>query len=222
MISPYFVPGEEVTASWVKSVEAGKRVRVLTNSLIANDVAAVHGGYARYRETAGGGRCAGLGVEADCGQRRAVEPVRLIGRQPPHEVARGGRPDTLRRQLQPRPALDLAQLRAGCDRGKPGARAAARGDLRRADGATTRLAGDAGATTSSAGATGPRPSTAIPRPPPGSASRRGSRASCTSTPSCSGPAIIAGSGPTPISSRPRARESARRRACRRGSTCRCC
>ena len=27
-----------------------KRVRVLTNSLIANDVAAVHGGYVRYRE----------------------------------------------------------------------------------------------------------------------------------------------------------------------------
>jgi cardiolipin synthase C len=50
VISPYFVPGEEVTASWVKSVEAGKRVRVLTNSLIANDVAAVHGGYVRYRE----------------------------------------------------------------------------------------------------------------------------------------------------------------------------
>jgi len=50
VISPYFVPGEEVTASWVKSVEAGKRVRVLTNSLIANDVAAVHGGYMRYRE----------------------------------------------------------------------------------------------------------------------------------------------------------------------------
>ena len=50
VISPYFVPGEEVTTSWVKSVKAGKRVRVLTNSLIANDVAAVHGGYARYRE----------------------------------------------------------------------------------------------------------------------------------------------------------------------------
>ena len=30
--------------------KAGKRVRVLTNSLIANDVAAVHGGYARYRK----------------------------------------------------------------------------------------------------------------------------------------------------------------------------
>ncbi len=28
----------------------GKSVRVLTNSLVANDVAAVHGGYSRYRK----------------------------------------------------------------------------------------------------------------------------------------------------------------------------
>jgi len=31
-------------------VGSGKDVRVLTNSLVANDVAAVHGGYSRYRE----------------------------------------------------------------------------------------------------------------------------------------------------------------------------
>ena len=49
IISPYFVPGEQVTQSWVNAVKDGKRVRVLTNSLIANDVAAVHGGYVRYR-----------------------------------------------------------------------------------------------------------------------------------------------------------------------------
>jgi len=51
VISPYFVPGEEVTQSWVNAVKDGQRVRVLTNSLIANDVAAVHGGYVRYRRT---------------------------------------------------------------------------------------------------------------------------------------------------------------------------
>jgi putative cardiolipin synthase len=51
VISPYFVPGEEVTAVWIKAVGAGRRVRVLTNSLVANDVAAVHGGYVRYRKT---------------------------------------------------------------------------------------------------------------------------------------------------------------------------
>jgi putative cardiolipin synthase len=49
LISPYFVPGEQATQSWVNSVKAGKQVRVLTNSLVANDVAAVHGGYVRYR-----------------------------------------------------------------------------------------------------------------------------------------------------------------------------
>ena len=51
VISPYFVPGEEVTASFTRMAAAGKSVRVLTNSLVANDVAAVHGGYSRYRKT---------------------------------------------------------------------------------------------------------------------------------------------------------------------------
>ena len=49
-ISPYFVPGEQGTASLVAQQAAGKRVSILTNSLAANDVAAVHGGYSRYRE----------------------------------------------------------------------------------------------------------------------------------------------------------------------------
>jgi putative cardiolipin synthase len=49
IISPYFVPGKDGTALLVAAARAGKRVRVLTNSLIANDVAAVHGGYSRYR-----------------------------------------------------------------------------------------------------------------------------------------------------------------------------
>jgi putative cardiolipin synthase len=49
IISPYFVPGEEVTAALIAAVGSGKQVHVLTNSLVANDVAAVHGGYMRYR-----------------------------------------------------------------------------------------------------------------------------------------------------------------------------
>jgi len=49
LISPYFVPGEEGTRILVQAAQAGRRVRVLTNSLIANDVAAVHGGYSRWR-----------------------------------------------------------------------------------------------------------------------------------------------------------------------------
>jgi putative cardiolipin synthase len=49
IISPYFVPGEEVTKALIAAAGAGKQVRILTNSLVANDVAAVHGGYSRYR-----------------------------------------------------------------------------------------------------------------------------------------------------------------------------
>ena len=49
LISPYFVPGEQGTEILVAAARAGSRVRVLTNSLIANDVAAVHGGYTRWR-----------------------------------------------------------------------------------------------------------------------------------------------------------------------------
>lgn len=49
LLSPYFVPGELGTKIFIDAARAGRRVRVLTNSLIANDVAAVHGGYARWR-----------------------------------------------------------------------------------------------------------------------------------------------------------------------------
>jgi putative cardiolipin synthase len=50
VISPYFVPGKNGTAALVKLVAEGRQVRVLTNSLVANDVAAVHGGYERSRK----------------------------------------------------------------------------------------------------------------------------------------------------------------------------
>ena len=48
--SPYFVPGREGVRGLLGLVEAGVDVAVLTNSLAATDVAAVHGGYARYRK----------------------------------------------------------------------------------------------------------------------------------------------------------------------------
>ena len=50
IISPYFVPGDAVTTGLTAAAGAGKEVSVLTNSLVANDVAAVHGGYSRYRK----------------------------------------------------------------------------------------------------------------------------------------------------------------------------
>jgi putative cardiolipin synthase len=51
LISPYFVPGEDIARLLVDIAKSGARVRVLTNSLAASDVSAVHGGYSRYRET---------------------------------------------------------------------------------------------------------------------------------------------------------------------------
>ena len=50
LVSPYFVPMEGGTAVFQKLARRGVRVRVLTNSLAANDVAAVHAGYAKRRE----------------------------------------------------------------------------------------------------------------------------------------------------------------------------
>lgn len=49
IISPYFVPGDEGTRWLVGKQAQGVDVSVLTNSLAANDVMAVHGGYAPYR-----------------------------------------------------------------------------------------------------------------------------------------------------------------------------
>jgi putative cardiolipin synthase len=49
LISPYFVPGHEGVRQLVDLARAGTRVQVLTNSLAATDVAAVHGAYAPYR-----------------------------------------------------------------------------------------------------------------------------------------------------------------------------
>lgn len=51
VISPYFVPGKVGTEGLVAVARAGRQVRVLTNSLAANDVAAVYGGYAKWRRS---------------------------------------------------------------------------------------------------------------------------------------------------------------------------
>ena len=50
IVSPYFVPGEAGVAALGSLVEKGVAVTVLTNSLAATDVGAVHAGYQRYRE----------------------------------------------------------------------------------------------------------------------------------------------------------------------------
>jgi len=50
IISPYFVPGDAGSDLLVSRAQAGAQVQVLTNSLAANDVASVHGGYSRHRK----------------------------------------------------------------------------------------------------------------------------------------------------------------------------
>lgn len=49
LVSPYFVPTEAGVAMFAGLAQRGVRVRVLTNSLAATDVAAVHAGYAKRR-----------------------------------------------------------------------------------------------------------------------------------------------------------------------------
>jgi putative cardiolipin synthase len=50
IVSPYFVPGKKFTEYLVGRVADGVSVRILTNSLEANDVPMVHAGYMRYRK----------------------------------------------------------------------------------------------------------------------------------------------------------------------------
>ena len=49
IVSPYFVPGTNFTEYLTGLVGKGVRVRIVTNSLAANDVSLVHAGYQRYR-----------------------------------------------------------------------------------------------------------------------------------------------------------------------------
>jgi len=49
LVSPYFVPSKEAAQALGDLARSGVRVRVLTNSLEATDVAAVHAGYAKWR-----------------------------------------------------------------------------------------------------------------------------------------------------------------------------
>lgn len=51
LVSPYFVPGDAGVQALVDLARRGVAVRVVTNSLAATDVMAVHAGYARHRRT---------------------------------------------------------------------------------------------------------------------------------------------------------------------------
>jgi len=50
IISPYFVPGEDMKLAFSAARARGVKIRVLTNSLASNDAPVAHVGYARHRE----------------------------------------------------------------------------------------------------------------------------------------------------------------------------
>jgi len=50
LISPYFVPGADGTATLEALAKRGVKVRILTNSLASSDVSAAHAGYAKRRK----------------------------------------------------------------------------------------------------------------------------------------------------------------------------
>ncbi len=49
LVSPYFVPGAQGTATLVALARCGVKLRILTNSLSSTDVGVVHAGYAKRR-----------------------------------------------------------------------------------------------------------------------------------------------------------------------------
>jgi cardiolipin synthase C len=74
LVSPYFVPGEAGLDLLVDLVGRGVRVSVVTNSLAATDVVAVHGGYARYRR-----RLLEAGIELFELKRSGEETASMFG-----------------------------------------------------------------------------------------------------------------------------------------------
>lgn len=71
IISPYFVPGKPGTTLLRELQQRGVRVRIVTNSLAATDVAVVHAGYARYRK-----RLLRAGVEIHEADKKARATLR--------------------------------------------------------------------------------------------------------------------------------------------------
>ena len=50
IVSPYFVPGDDMKQAFARARARGIRLRILTNSLASNDAPLAHAGYARHRQ----------------------------------------------------------------------------------------------------------------------------------------------------------------------------
>jgi putative cardiolipin synthase len=77
LISPYFVPGQEMMDTFAKIRARGVRVRVVTNSLASNDAPLAHVGYARYRKA-----LLKLGVELYELKAKGETDIRFLGSAP--------------------------------------------------------------------------------------------------------------------------------------------
>ena len=133
LISPYFVPESRGRRCWCRSRAGGQADSCVTNSLAANDVAAVHGGYSQYRKPLLAGGDSPLGIEASRGTAGQFQPIRIYRRQPAHESLLRGQSNAVRRQLQSRSAIDVAELRTGRFRRKRGSCRSVRNDVRVAE-----------------------------------------------------------------------------------------
>ena len=79
IISPYFVPGGARRRCSCALPAPVSTCGCMTNSLAANDVAAVHGGYSRYRGTLLDGGVKIWELKPLANKRADVEPARLVG-----------------------------------------------------------------------------------------------------------------------------------------------
>ena len=131
LVSPYFVPTQEGTDALVAIAARGVKVRVLTNSLAATDVAPVYAGYVKYREALlrGGVRLFELKPQSD--ERPHGKFRRRLRGEPAREDLRDRPQPHLHRLVQSRSALGPAQHGSGRRPGKPDAGDAAVGGLRR-------------------------------------------------------------------------------------------
>ena len=124
---------EEGTEALIALAARGVKVRVLTNSLAATDVAPVHAGYVEVPRGAAARRRAAVRAQARAAaSRRSATGAarRQLRRQPARQDLRGRPQPHLRRLVQLRSALGAAQHRDGRRDRQPGARDAAVGGVR--------------------------------------------------------------------------------------------
>jgi putative cardiolipin synthase len=119
LVSPYFVPTQEGTNALVAIAARGVRVRVLTNSLAATDVAPVYAGYVKYREALlrGGVQLFELKPQRD--ERPSRQGRDKLRGEPAREDLRDRPQPNLHRLVQSRSALGPAQHGSGRRPGKP-------------------------------------------------------------------------------------------------------